>query len=165
VQSITNRLLDDKITETHKRLVIIEIIIIISLFTFFSVHILLNTGFFNLNFEASEFLILYGLLFLNLGTSLLRLKFQSKNSSRPIRMLSNILTATGLLIIFLNIPFNPSKFGVFIPEIGEALSELLITNIQLIMQSLIFLFAMFGIYDAVLIYLYNRRMDLEVSTQ
>lgn len=165
MQTLKNRILEDRITDTYKKVAIFEILVLIIFFSFFTLHLLLNTGFFTVDFEASEFLILYGLLVLNLGTIMLRLKFDSKNSTRPIRMLSNILTATGLLIIFLNIPFNPSKFGVFIPVVGKFISEVLVTNMQLIMQILIFLFAIFGVYDAILIYLYNRNVNFEVSEE
>ncbi|MHA1982830.1 MAG: hypothetical protein ACW967_00650 [Candidatus Hodarchaeales archaeon] len=172
MQILKNRLLDEGITENYKRIASVEIFIIIFLFLFFSLHLLLNTGFFTPKFESSNFLILYGLLFLNLGTILLRLKFNSKNSTRPLRMLSNILTATGLLIIFLSLPFDPDKFGEVIPFIGGFLSELLVMNIigefsllVFVFLLLIFLFTIFGIYDAILIYLMNRNMNFESSVE
>lgn len=170
MQLLKNRLLEDGITDNYRRIASIEIIILVLFFIFFSLHILLNTGFFTSKFESSNFLILYGLLSLNLGTILLRLKFNSKNSTRPLRMLSNILTATGLLILFLNLPFDPNKFGDVIPFIGALLSELLVMNVLgefsvlvFVFLFLIFSFTIFGIYDAILIYLMNRSMNFEGS--
>ncbi|OLS22797.1 MAG: hypothetical protein HeimC3_27400 [Candidatus Heimdallarchaeota archaeon LC_3] len=165
MQTLRNRLLKEGITETYKKIALIEIIIILLLFFFFSIHFIFNTGFYTSDFVIVNFFVLFGVLFLNISTIIIRLRLNSKNSTRPLRMLSNILTSIGLLIIIFDFPFNLNEFGAFIPLIGEALSEFMVTNIPLIMQLLVFFFTMFGVYDAVLIYLFNRGINFDVQPE
>ena len=143
------RFLDREEFSQYSRLVAyIEVVFISILLIFFFLHLILQTGF--LVNDYLSLIVLFGLHFLNIGTLMIRLRMNYK--ARAIRMLGNILSATGLIYLLLAFPFNVSHAGDFLPFIGDFITDLFSNYTILMLQVLVLYFVIFSIYDALRLY-------------
>ena len=114
-------------------------------------------------------MLFFGFILINLAGLILRFILNSKNSTRSLRLLTNILSSFFILGLLLHYPFNPDQIGTFVPILGSFLSSFVLAYGTQILQFLIFFFALFTIYDAILLVRAadsqnNRRKDIKTTT-
>ena len=143
----------DNLSSTSRNIVIGEVVLLLLLLVFFGSHLVLVTGFFNNKFGIIDFILFFGFFLINLCGLILRFVLNSKNSTRSLRLLTNILSIFFILGLLLHYPFDPNRIGSFIPILGTVLDSAALVYGTTVLQALIFFFGLFTLYDAILLVL------------